>query len=724
MTIRTRLLLALLLPGAIGALSCGRSLLCQMPEAGEATPFVLKSRATHLRLDPATHGLRMVDSLRVSGPPTRFDLCAGLELESLEIDGRTVPAKYLVKREHEGDGPCAPDTWLLTRCAGEARLVVIRASGEFWQDPANMSFGHEKVGNELLATVGEEGIWIAPEAAVLAHLGEPAFVPHRVHLDLPEGWSGVTQGRLVADRPNGGRHTMTWEETLPTEGVSIVANRYDVRREDHGGVEISSWFARRDEPFLGHDGKAVDDEAVRATLHRMSAYYLDMYDELLGAYPYAKFAVVESFFPAGYGMPSWTLLGDAVIRMPYIPYTSLGHELLHNYWGNGVFVDADEGNWCEGLTVYDADYRYKRLESDAAGRDYRKNVLKDNRSWVHAGGVDLPLKDFRSRHDGATRSVGYGKSMMVFVMLENLLGREAFDDVQREIWNGFQGRAAAWSDWMAACERKAQLDLSRFSEQWLARTGAPALELADVDWTDGVLSGTVRQTQPGAPYELDIPLVVESHDGAVLRETVFADGRETAFSVPCAEPRKATLDPDYEIFRLLDAREMEPVVSLALADPAPVFAAPAAWLADPARREALAAFSAGLSESGTPWIAWEELDPGTLGRAGLVGVDPPALPAGAEFVDLRLSEDGWSLAGHEGRFADGSLVLAVKSALAEDKAALLFFVPGPEQLPALARKVPHYGKYSYLAFDGAGTNTLKGNLAPRGNPLEVRFGSW
>jgi hypothetical protein len=52
-------------------------------------------------------------------------------------------------------------------------------------------------------------------------------------------------------------------------------------------------------------------------------------------------------------MPSFTLLGEQVIRFPFI-LSSYPHELLHNWWGNGVFVGA--GGNCEGLTAYLADH--------------------------------------------------------------------------------------------------------------------------------------------------------------------------------------------------------------------------------------------------------------------------------------------------------------------------------------------------------------------------------
>jgi hypothetical protein len=60
---------------------------------------------------------------------------------------------------------------------------------------------------------------------------------------------------------------------------------------------------------------------------------------VFGPYPFPKFAVVENFFPTGYGFPSYTLLGSTILRLPFILNTSLGHEIAHCWWGNGVFVN-------------------------------------------------------------------------------------------------------------------------------------------------------------------------------------------------------------------------------------------------------------------------------------------------------------------------------------------------------------------------------------------------
>ena len=69
-----------------------------------------------------------------------------------------------------------------------------------------------------------------------------------------------------------------------------------------------------------------------------------MYEELLGPYPWSRFSVVENFWETGYGMPSFTLLGPKVIRFPFLLHSSFPHELLHNWWGNGVYLADDDGN--------------------------------------------------------------------------------------------------------------------------------------------------------------------------------------------------------------------------------------------------------------------------------------------------------------------------------------------------------------------------------------------
>jgi len=151
----------------------------------------------------------------------------------------------------------------------------------------------------------------------------------------PRGASRAHRGRRIG---SGER----WSVTTPTEEVHLIAAAFTEYSRDAGTVKALA-FLRKPDPALA-------DRYLDAT-----AQYLDMYRGLLGPYPYSKFALVENFWrPVTACRPSrcWR----ASDPVPFILHSSYPHELLHNYWGNGVFVDFDGGNWCEGLTAYLADH--------------------------------------------------------------------------------------------------------------------------------------------------------------------------------------------------------------------------------------------------------------------------------------------------------------------------------------------------------------------------------
>ena len=110
---------------------------------------------------------------------------------------------------------------------------------------------------------------------------------------------------------------------------------------------------------------------------------------------------------------------------------SLGHQVAHCWWGNGVLVDAHGGNWCEGLTTYLADYLYKERASEAEAREYRLQILR-NFTMLVTPERDFPLNIFRSRNNPVSQAIGYGKAAMVFHMLRRKLGEVPF-------WGGATG---------------------------------------------------------------------------------------------------------------------------------------------------------------------------------------------------------------------------------------------------------------------------------------------
>ena len=132
-----------------------------------------------------------------------------------------------------------------------------------------------------------------------------------------------------------------------------------------------------------------------------------------------------------------------MLQLPFIIHTSLGHEIAHCWWGNGVLVDISSGNWSEGLTSYVADYFYK--ERAGEGRSYRQQWLRNYASIVDVQN-DFALSRFTSRSDPVTKVVGYDKGAMVFHMLRHQLGDGIFWATLRSIYARFLFKAVSWKE--------------------------------------------------------------------------------------------------------------------------------------------------------------------------------------------------------------------------------------------------------------------------------------
>jgi len=76
-------------------------------------------------------------------------------------------------------------------------------------------------------------------------------------------------------------------------------------------------------------------------------------------------------------MPTLTYLGVEVLRLPFIRDTSLGHEVLHNWWGKRRTARLRARQLVRGLTTFMADYAYREQAGAAAALEMRLAWLRD-----------------------------------------------------------------------------------------------------------------------------------------------------------------------------------------------------------------------------------------------------------------------------------------------------------------------------------------------------------
>ncbi len=654
-----------------------------------------------------------------------FRLNPGLDVSAVGVAGEEVTFQRLDQKEpmtgpaegESGGGRIGSAEWVVRLGSrgesGEDLSVEITYGGTIYDTLKVPSFSRDYIANQTSGLIGEEGVYLGEESWWYPK-EQGTLAPFTLDVVVPSYFEVVSQGALEANDVAGDLRKVRWRSANPTDVIYVVAGRYEVEERDLDGIKIYAFFF-------------PESRDLRDTYLSATERYVRMYSEMIGPYPYEKFAVVENFFETGYGMPSFTLLGSTVIRLPFIVHTSLGHEVLHNWWGNSVFVDSTSGNWCESLTTYMADYYYKEQKGQEEAREYRMEIDKAYSDYVNTGN-DFSLSTFTSRTTPATRTVGYGKGAMIYHGLRRILGNENFHDALRKFYRDHIFEYASWSDLREAFEREGGVDLGWYFQQWIDGTGAPLLRLEEVEYREGpkrAVRFVVSQEGAGSPYRLNIPVVVETAEG-IEEHSVELSTLRKRFSVPVSgTPSSVSIDPDYQLFRRMAPMEIPPSLSTVLGDEEQMILLP-----DRVSGGILEAYKELAEQINRTREATVSI-PGEVGEiemaehSVLVFGSPAENSAWKTFLggsveEIRVGGDSVRVAGISYPAVGHSFMAVFRSSRDPAKGVAVFFGRGEEDVREAGRKLVHYGKYGYLVFEG-GKNVAKGSWDVKDSPLTFRF---
>jgi len=588
---------------------------------------------------------------------------------------------------------------------GDTAKFSISYHAEFYEDVSRTRFSNETVGREVSGTISDKGAYLSP-AAFYYPCGDESLQGFTLTADIPEEWESVSDGNRLSTETRDGRKIQTWENPFMSDGCMFFAAPFITKSTWLDSIEIACYFFEADTGLI--------DDYLTAT-----SDYIKMYSDLIGPYPYRRFTVAENFFPTGYGMPAWTLLGQRVIRLPFIIGISLGHEVLHNWWGNSVFVDYERGNWCEGATVYGADYRYKLMNSPNAARDYRKNILKQYVSYVDEGN-DFPIREFQSRTSPNTRTIGYGKAMMVYHMIEEEIGAKAFFDAWKLVYDRYRGQQISWEEWIDAFEKSSGAALSHLIPQWIDRAGAPILDIEIIS----NIAKTVSQTRTvefklmeksGQGYRLKVPLRFSS-ENMILDTSVVLDSEETVYTLIVPNEMTAIeVDPEYHLFRRLYPEEIEPIISAILGNPQKRFVS---FVSDQSAGKQYKAFGKNMTGDSVVVVLPDILQAENREYVPII-LNPPEL---FEYLERMISSEDNSLtiSGTEYPREGHTFVLTGENWNGFER-YMVVLTEDYESLPRIGQLLPHYGKYSFLVFEGS-RNVGKGQWKVDQSPLRKSLG--
>lgn len=675
----------------------------------------IKAHALTVRFEPETH--------RVIGRDVvTFDTSAGRAFKFLFPPAFTanVPTASDEDGVHHGVLP-----------AGVDRMELAYATTIFdaVQKKDDLSW---VVGDATRGLVSEKGIYLtgnsgwypidlgdAPPLArfdITTYVPEPFVVvtqgrvPERSRVVAPAGWDSPTDvvppaapaappGSAEKAAPGKAYAVSAVTAQFETDDLALSAGPYRVTTRTFEGIEISTYFLAGEA-----DAAPLWLAAMEEVLHR--------YESRLGTYPFPKFDIVENFFQTGYGMPSYTLLGDEVIRYVTagakatgkIPPGYLDHEYVHGWYGNGLFVDPSDGNWCEALTSYFSNYLAKELESKDAGRDYRRGVLEKYALRVKPAS-DYPVRSFRTKTEDKDNDVGYGKGSLIFHVLRKRLGDAEFFARVKRLTEARVGTYVSWKDWLAALD-------GEWARPFLERTGLPALRIASAtcwpgprrSWNSDVrVEVVIDQPRGEAPWPaLDVPLVI---DGRPVGDVRVEGGSGVWRGNVNATPKVVEIDPDYDLLRKIVPSDLPACLNRTIeaekgvirtSGSSAVFGTLAQRLSREKGLTVLAADRAAPSDT-SPVVELRVLGSG----------EKFAWPTGAAAPRVTIEAGVVTVDGvrHEGK--DVSLLLNAN----DGPAPRTWFIATSEASTARAKYLPFYGWDTFVVFEaGSRTPLARGRL--------------
>jgi hypothetical protein len=613
--------------------------------------------AIDARLDPGSGQLAVTDILTVRGRAAlEFQLASWMQVERLLLDGRAAGATD------------AAGGWRVPLPDTGAHRVELHLRGSVPSLPSD-----DPRGAAQSAVSGAEGSYL-PGSAGWFPVTRDDWVGFRVVVEVPTPHRAVASGRLEEEALGEKSNRAVFAADYPAEPPSLFAGPYTVQERHDHGVRIRTYFHAELAELAGD-------------YLRDSGHYLQRYQQEIGPYPFADFEIISSPLPVGLGFPNLTYIGRTVLPLPFIRGRSLAHEVLHNWWGNGVAIDYATGNWAEGLTTYMADYALADGEGAGRAQEMRLAWLRDFAALPAER--DVPVTHFTGKRHDAGQVVGYNKVAFIFHMLRQELGDAVFAEGLRVFWRRQRFQIAGWTELREAFGSAAARDLGWFFEQWLERLGAPRLSLGDVE---AVGEGdafrvtlTVHQDSPA--YRLSVPVVIDTDAGPLRRQIAVTGTETTATLIAEAAPSAVHLDPAHDLFRRLLPGETPPILrDVTLAENALTLIVAQNGDADRTARQ----------------LAEQLLD--TPARFG--STEPAALaPVPLLIIGITSQLEAFLSRAELDPMPEvlaGRGTARVWTARRDRGAPLLVVAADDaEALAALLRPLPHYGGKSYLVFEGS-----------------------
>lgn len=369
----------------------------------------------------------------------------------------------------------------------------------------------------------------------------------------PEEYRTASNGVLITETTKNGLRTMHWKHRYPiaTYLVAIAITNYIdysdfVDLEDARQIEIQN--------FVYPENESYARENTPKTVEIM-----ELYNDLIGKYPFANEKYGHAQFGWGGGMEHQT-----ISFMYNFGFELIAHELAHQWFGNYITLASWQDIWLnEGFATYLTGLAYENIEVDYWHSWKRLNV---ERITSDPGG-SVFVEDTTNVGRLFSNRLSYSKGGYMLHMLRWVLGDENFFEAlgnyfeDSEVANGF----ATTNQFVKHIEAAGDTSFAEFFNDWFYGEGFPVYSANFKNTESKQLEITLSQTTSHESvgfFEMPVPVRVYNSsktDSADFRLNHTQNNQE--FLVDAGfEVAELKIDPEYWLVSKTEEVVEAPVV--------------------------------------------------------------------------------------------------------------------------------------------------------------------
>ncbi|MFQ5664251.1 MAG: M1 family aminopeptidase [Terriglobia bacterium] len=505
-----------------------------LPGQPQPPPYHVVNYKLDVELLPDIHELRARARLQVAADEPLGSLTLHLN-KNLSVERVLDPKGKALPFEHNPLAETFRVDLPRTLAPGESATLVVHYAGAF--DPAVRP---ER--GPVLAAIASGQSYLLRAARWFPQTADPwDRFPLTLSVTLPEEEIAIASGRAEPPQsPATGKTRYVFRADQPIPAGTLLAGRYE-KVPAPGSAPLAFYLRTVPESYAS---------ANASTLEQIIAFFSDKF----GPLDSPGLAIVETPDDTweAYSAPGLLLL-PAREWSPNINYRLLALSLARQWWASRVTPATTNDSWlADGL----ARYSEALYVEEAAGEEALRQVLEDLTigALVDESAAPIANADRLGRFSPEFSAIVRDKGAMVFHMLRQVIGNDAFTRLLATYSQRFAGRVATIDDFERLAEEVSGQALGYFFGEWVRSTGVPQFKLEYVIYrirkgfrVDGQIKHELEI------FRMPVPVRIET-EGPPVTETVEVAGLTSEFSIETfGKPLRIQIDPDYNVLKYTPA---------------------------------------------------------------------------------------------------------------------------------------------------------------------------